>query len=79
MILHTQNGLAVSSTNFRGDNLTFTPPSLPPPPLSLSFPSGVLAEEQAEEAVDSDGKWCGEGLPESAGRSVWILQRRSQI
>lgn len=39
MILHTQNGLAVSSTNFRGDNLTFTPPFLPffPPPISLSL------------------------------------------
>lgn len=39
VILHTRNGLAVSSTNFRGDNLTFTPPSLHPPPnpLPLSF------------------------------------------
>lgn len=93
MILHTQNGLAVSSTNFRGDNLTFT--LLSPPPLPSSafitfhpflvhvlpacFPAGVFSEEQAEEAVDGDRKRRGEGLPQSAGGSVWILQRRSEI
>ncbi len=44
MILHTQNGLAVSSTNFRGDNLTFTPPSPPfSPPTSLSLLSPTFS------------------------------------
>lgn len=75
VILHTRNGLAVSSTNFRGDNLTFTPPSLPPPstltlslslflslPPSLYFSPGILSEGQVEEAVDSNRMWRGEGL-----------------
>lgn len=78
VILHTRNGLAVSSTNFRGDNLTFTPPSLhpPPPPTppqpspslflslppSLCFSPGILSEGQVEEAVDSNRMWRGEGL-----------------
>lgn len=80
MILHTQNGLAVSSTNFRGDNLTlpsvcFSLPHI----LAACIPPGVLSQEQAEETVDGHWKRRGEGLPESPGRPVWILPRRSEI
>lgn len=43
VILHTLNGLAVSSTNFRGDNLTFTPSSLHPSFYLTFLPTSISA------------------------------------